>query len=89
MSQNGKMNGQGHDLGVLPGQIRLGFVEPRVAHAIEWLRLGSQARHPAGCQCRKCLKSRKIVRPAVHGSDCNCGWCPICWAAAEIAAGRL
>lgn len=89
MSDNGKNNGRLHDLRVLPGQFPLGFVEPTLAAAIEWLRRDGAKRHAPGCQCQKCLKSRAVARAAVSVAQCKCGWCPVCWAAGELRKGRL
>lgn len=93
MSSNGKINGRCHDSGALPGQFLLGFsqgyIEPGVAAAIEWLRRDGGLPHTAGCQCRRCVQSRAVARAAVSVADCNCGWCPLCWAAGELRKGRL
>jgi hypothetical protein len=82
---NGKMGGHGATQAALSLH-----ADPRLSQAIEWLRQGDDyGRHMPGCQCRRCIEARTVARSAVATTDCQCGWCPRCWVAAQIAAGRL
>lgn len=60
--------------------------KPDPAKAIEWVRA---ADHNPGCFCGKCKLARPIIRKAVRTTECGCGWCPLCWARAEISEGRI
>ena len=67
------------------GQVSVNFIDPQLASAIEWAR----SSHINSCQCRKCTKYRAVIRAAVALTDCDCGWCPLCWAATRVRTGRL
>lgn len=60
-----------------------------LTHAVGWLRCRGKSGHTPGCQCRRCALARDTARAAARASDCDCGDCLRCWAAAEIRKGRL
>ena len=81
---NGKMGSHGATQAALSLH-----ADPRLSQAIEWLRSRFDLGHHSGCQCRRCIEARTIARSAVATIDCQCGWCPRCWVAGELKAGRL
>lgn len=91
---NGKKGGLVDALRPLDGQ-KLLFIEPvpisdDLAKAIDWLKHGGDnGRHRPGCQCTPCINALRITLSKLIGVECTCGWCPICWAAAELQARRL
>jgi hypothetical protein len=86
---NGKMTVLGEDSGVLEGQRGFEFIDIDLAKAIQWLRFDDRPRHASGCQCQRCTPARELARAAVRDSTCTCGWCPVCWVADQLKAGRL
>lgn len=86
---NGKMTPHLDTSEPLEGQVGFDFLDIDLARAIKWLRGDDQPRHCPGCQCQKCIPARALTRASVRVSTCECGWCPVCWAAGELTKGRL
>lgn len=82
---NGKMTAE--SLALAPREVLTApKLRRRLEGAVAWLKA---TKHVASCACVRCMASRTMARDAVRWTDCDCGHCSRCWAAAEIRAGRL